>query len=40
MGSRMCMGLFYWGNRMTDVAAIGIAVETDDIQKGMKGLGA
>jgi len=38
MGSRICVGLFYWARHMTDVAAVGIAVETDGVDKGIKKL--
>lgn len=38
MGSRNCVGLFYWARHMTDVAAVGIAVETDGVDKGIKKL--
>lgn len=38
MGSRIRVGLFYWARHMTDVAAVGIAVETDGVDKGIKKL--
>lgn len=38
MGSRFCVGLFYWAKHMTDVAAIGIVIETDGLDKGIKKL--
>lgn len=38
MGSPIRVGLFYWARHMTDVAAVGIAVETSQVQQGINKL--